>query len=195
MLIKTLNKSVRPDCFEVKSNTLELKVCKIMDCCKDEDDSRLDDDRRQVTQNTPSPQQSSQPKELHSFNELKELVHDGKIFTTGQHTKLYFSHVEIIIDLVESYQAYSNLIAKQPNLLGEYAVKKAEQASYYEKILRDLDIVLEMDQVYHTHEGLPQLPSPTDTPSRIGLENENTQIIMQTAHNDAERTNREMQII
>ena len=76
-----------------------------------------------------------------------------------QHSKLYFSCVEIINDLVEPYQAYSNLMASQPNLEGEYAVKRAEQASYYENILRNVDVALQMDQVHHICEGLPQLPN------------------------------------
>ena len=123
---------------------LELKVCKIMDHCKGEDDPRLNDDRRQVTQCAPSPQQPSQPKELCSFDELRELVHDSKVFMIEQHTKLYFSPVEIINDLVESY-AYSNLMTNQPDLVGEYAIKRAEQASYYEQILRNVDVFLQMD--------------------------------------------------
>ena len=52
-----------------------------------------------------------------------------------------------------------------------------------------------MDLVHCVHEGLPQLPSPRDTPTRGELENENLQVIMQSAHNDAESTNKEMQII
>ena len=98
---------------------------------------------------------------------------------TEECTKLYFSHVEIINDLVESYQAYSNLVANQPDLAGEYAVKRAEQASYYEKVLRNVDIVLQMDQVHCTSEGLLQLLSPKYTPSRGELENESTQVIIQ----------------
>ena len=174
---------------------LELKVCKITDCCEGEDDSRLNDDRRQVTQSAPSPQQPSQPKELCPFNELKKLIHDVKVFTTEQCTKLYFSHVERINDLVESYQAYSNLMASQPDVAGEYAVKRAEQVAYYEKILRNVNIVLQMDQVHYIHEGLSQLPSPRYTPTKGELENENLQVILQSAHNDVGRTNKEMQII
>ena len=40
---------------------LELQVCKIMDHLEDEEDSRLDDNRRQVTQGAPDLQQPSQP--------------------------------------------------------------------------------------------------------------------------------------
>ena len=120
--------------------------------------------------------------ELCTFNELEELIHEGKVYTTEQHSKLYFSHVEIINDLVESYQAYWNLMASQPNLEGECAVKRAEQASYYDKIFRNVDVVLQMDQVHHIHEELPQLPSPRYTPTRGELENEDLQVIIQSAH-------------
>ena len=40
---------------------LELKVCKITAHHEGQDNSRLDEDRRQVTQSTPSPQQPSKP--------------------------------------------------------------------------------------------------------------------------------------
>ena len=40
---------------------LELQVCKIMDHLEDEEDSRLDDDRRHITQGAPDLQQPSQP--------------------------------------------------------------------------------------------------------------------------------------
>ena len=53
------------------------------------------------------------------------MVHDGKIFMAEQHTKLYFSHVEIITELVESLQVYSNLIINQPELAGEYTLTQA----------------------------------------------------------------------
>ena len=86
-------------------------------------------------------------------------------------------------------------MASQPNLASEYELKRTEQVSYYQKILRNVDVVLQMDQVHHTHEGLPQLPSPRYTPTRGELENEDLQFIMQSAHNDAERTNKEMQIM
>ena len=145
---------------------LESKVCKIADQHDGIDDSRLDDKRRQASQDAPAPQKPSQTKELCSFDELKNLVHDGKIFSTDQHTNLYFSCVEVICDLVESFQAYSNLIRNQPELPGEYTSKQAEQASYYKGILRNIDVVLQMDQVHCVSEGLPQLPSPRYVPSR-----------------------------
>ena len=62
-------------------------------------------------------------------------------------------------------------------------------------ILRNIDVVLQMDQVHHVSEGLPQLPSPRYVPSRSELENENIEVILQLAHSDAERTDKETQII
>ena len=47
---------------------LELKVCKITDHHEGQDDSRLDEDRRQATQNTPSLQQPLQPNQQGSNN-------------------------------------------------------------------------------------------------------------------------------
>ena len=109
-------------------------MCKLADHHDGEDDSRLDDERRQVSQGVSAPQQPSQPRKLCPFHELKEMVHDGKIFMVEQCTNLYFDRVEVISDLVESFQTYSALITNQPELAGEYSMKQVEQATYYEKI-------------------------------------------------------------
>ena len=82
----------------------------------------------------PQPHKSHlKPRNYTAFDELKNLVHDGKIFSTDQCTNLYFSCVEVICNLAESFQVYSNLIRNQPELAGEYTSKQAEQASYYMK--------------------------------------------------------------
>ena len=47
---------------------LELKLCKIMDYHENVDDSRLDDDRKKVTQSIPSLQQPLQPNQQGSSN-------------------------------------------------------------------------------------------------------------------------------
>ena len=174
---------------------LESKVCKITVQWDGVDDSRLDDERRQASQDASAPQKPSQTKELCSFNELKYLVHDGKIFSTDQCTNLCFSHVEVICDLVKSFQAFSNLIRNQPELAGEYTSKQTEQASYYKGILRNIDVVLQMDQVHCVSEGLPQLPSPRYVPSRSELGSKNIEVILQLACSNTERTNKETQII
>ena len=93
------------------------------------------------------------------------MVHDGQIFSTEQCTDLYFKHVEVINDLVESFQMYSTHILNHPEATANYRSKQSEQASYYEKVIRNIDIVLEMDQVSHICEGLPQVPSPRYVPT------------------------------
>ena len=35
------------------------------------------------------------------------MTHDGQVFSMEQHTNLYFHHVEVINDLVESFQMYA----------------------------------------------------------------------------------------
>ena len=70
-----------------------------------------------------------------------------------------------------------------------------KQAAYYEKIIRNIDIVLQTDQVAFIHEGLPQIPSPRYTPTRYELENDNIRFILQSAHGDTDVADKEMQII
>ena len=50
-----------------------------------------------------------------------------------------------------------------------------------------------MDQVHCTGEGLQYLPAPRYVPSRGQLENVSGQIILQSAHNDAEKADQEAQ--
>ena len=68
-----------------------------------EDDSRVDDDRRQTTQDALAPQQPSQPRRLQPFHELRDMVHDGQVFSMGQCTNLYFHCIKVVNDLVESF--------------------------------------------------------------------------------------------
>ena len=118
----------------------------------------------------------SKPDHCEPFHELKDMVHNGQVFRMEQCTNLYFLHfegIEVINDLVESFQMYSTHIINQPQSAAEYRSKQTEQASYYEKIIRNIDIVLQMDQVACIHEGLPQVPSPRYVPTQDELENDN----------------------
>ena len=90
---------------------------------------------------------------------------------------------------------YSTHIINHPQSAAEYRSKQVEQASYYEKVVRNIDIVLQMDQVAHIHEGLPQVPSPRYIPTQDELENDNTRFILQSVHGDVDVTDKEMQII
>ena len=52
-----------------------------------------------------------------------------------------------------------------------------------------------MDQVACIHKGLPQVPSPRHVPTWDELENDHIRFILQSAHGDADVTDKEMQII
>ena len=106
------------------------------------------------------------------------MVHDGQVFSMDPCTDLYFLYVEVINDLVESFQMYSIHKNNHPESAAEYRAKQAEQASYYEKIIRNIDIILQMDQVDCIHDGLPQVPSPRYIPIQDKLENDNTRFIL-----------------
>ena len=172
---------------------LELDVCRIADHHNGDDDTRLDDEKRQMTQNIPAPQQPPQLRTLWPFHELIDMVHDGQVFSTEQYTDLYFKHVEVINDLVESFQMYSTHILNHPETTADYRSKQSEQASYYERVIRNISIVLQMDQVSHIHEDLPQVPSPRYVPTWDKLDN--IRFILQSAHGDADILDKEMQII
>ena len=49
-----------------------------------------------------------------------------------------------------------------------------------------------MDQVAHIHEGLPQVPSPRYIKTQDELENNNIRFILQSAHGDADVTDKKM---
>ena len=77
-------------------------------------------------------------------------------------------------------------------LAAGYTSKQTEIVSYYGKIIRNVNIVLQMDQVACIHEGLPQVPSPRYIPTQDELENENIRFILQSAHGDADVADKEM---
>ena len=117
-------------------------------------DSRLDEKRRLVPQEeATAPQQPAQPRTLRSFLELRDMTHEGQIFSMDQCTNLYFHHcAEVINDLIESFQMYSMQILNQPESAAEIRSRQSEQASYYENIIKNIDIVLQLDQIAHIHE-------------------------------------------
>ena len=123
------------------------------------------------------------------------MTHDGQVFSMEQHTNLYFHHVEVINDLVESLQMYATHMYYHPHSTAEYKPKQADQASYYEKIIRNIDVVLQTDQVFHICKGLPQVPAPRYTATWYELENDNLRLILQSACGDADVADKEMQII
>ena len=53
-----------------------------------------------------------------------------------------------------------------------------------------MDILLQMDQVAHIWEGLSQIPSPRYIPTWDELESDNIRFILQSAHGDADVTNK-----
>ena len=164
---------------------LEFNVCRIADHHNGKDDSRLDDDRKKKTPNSPAPLQSAQPRSLRPFHELIDMVYDGEVFSMKQHTNLYFHLVQVINDLVESFQMYAT---HRKN-------KQAEQALYYEKIIKNIDIVLQTDQVACIHEDLPHVSLPRYILTLNELENDNIRVISQSSCGDADVTEKEMQII
>ena len=93
------------------------------------------------------------------------MTHDGQVFSVKQHTNLYFHYVEVINDLVESFQMYATHMYYHPDSTAEYKPKQSDQASYYERVIRNIDVVLQMDQVACIWEGLPQVPAPRYTPT------------------------------
>ena len=113
----------------------------------------------------PAPPQSAQPRPLRPFHELMDMTDEQEVFSMEQCTNLYFHCIEVINDLIESFQMYSMQILNQLESAAEIRSRQSEQASYYENIIKNIDIVLQLDQVACIHEGLPQLPSPRYVPS------------------------------
>ena len=160
-MIIALNPQISLEIFSpFNLKELEFNVCRIADCHTNRDDSRVDDNRRQVPQEVPALQELTPHRQLRPFHEFKDMVHDGQVFSMEQCTNLYFDHFEVINDLVELFQMYSTHILNNPLSAPKYRAKQSEQASYYEKIIRNIDVVLQMDQVCHVHEGLPQVLHP-----------------------------------
>ena len=114
-------------CFNMFNlKELEFDVCRITDHHNNVDDSKMDDKRGQVPQEVPALQESAQHRQLQPFHKLKDMVHDGQVFSIEWHTNLYFDHVEVINDLAEFYQMYGTQILNNPLSTPEYRTKQAE---------------------------------------------------------------------
>ena len=72
---------------------------------------------------------------------------------------------------------YATHMYYHPDSTAEYRPKQAEQTSYHEKIIRNIDIVLQTDQVVCICKGLPQVPSPRYILTQDELENDNIRFI------------------
>ena len=104
-----------------------------------------------------------------------------------QCTNLYFHHVEVINNLIRIISDVLHMqILNQLESAAEIRSRQSEQAAYYENIIKNIHIVLQLDQVVHICEGLPQVPSPRYVPSRVELENDNIRLILWTAHGNAD---------
>ena len=142
-----------------KLRELEFDVCRIANNHNGESDSRLDEKRRQVPQEeAPAPPQSAQPSPLRPFQELRDMTHEGQVFSMEQCRNLYFHSIEVNNDLIESFEMYSMQILNQPESAAEIRSRQSEQAAYYENIIKNIDIVLQLDQVARIHEGLHRYP-------------------------------------
>ena len=75
------------------------------------------------------------------------MTHKGQVFSMEQHRNLYFHHIEVINDLLESFQMYSTQILNQLESASEIISRQSEQAAYYENIIKNIDILLQLDQV------------------------------------------------
>ena len=99
---------------------LEFNVCRIAHHHNSEDDSRLNEKRRQVPQEeAPAPPQSAQLRPLRSFHELRDMTHEGQVFS-----------IEVINDLIESFQMYSMQILNQPESAAEIRSRQSEQTAF-----------------------------------------------------------------
>ena len=145
-----------------------------------------------MSQSAPAPVQSAQPRSLQPFHDLEDMVHNGQVLSMEQCTNLYFLHIEVINDLVESFQMYSKHIINHPQSAAEYRSRESEQASYYEKVVRNINIVLQMDQVAYIHKGLHQVPTPRYVPTQDELKNDNIRPTLQPACGDADVTDKEI---
>ena len=88
------DKSIKPRDFfghfsPFNLKELEFDVCRIADHHNNEDDSRLDNEMRQVPQEVPALQKSAQPRQLRPFHELRDMVHDRQVYSMEQCTNVY----------------------------------------------------------------------------------------------------------
>ena len=99
---------------------LELKVCKITDHHEGQKDFRLDEDRRQVTQSTPSLQQPLQPNQQGSNNnsDLNSRLRNMGDLTDMGFSSPDYSTIHTVRNTASSCPAVNEILTLMPRKVG-----------------------------------------------------------------------------
>lgn len=122
-------------------------MCKLADFLQGLDDFRLVEGRRIVPQENNFIQYPTMPKVFKKFENLRNLRHNGQVFSVTQRSQLYMDRVDVIIEMIDTFQVFSRRINFNPEMENEYAVHRLDYTLNYNEIIHNIDIVLQEDQV------------------------------------------------
>ena len=93
-----------------------------------------------VSDNTNAPnskrlQCPSTPKELKSFDSLKELQYNGNMLTPEERSELYKDHTKVILEMAEPYNVFSRCIYFNPEMSEKYQSNIDRYIGYYTNII------------------------------------------------------------
>ena len=137
----------------------------------------------------------STPKQFNLFQEYKNIEHNGNMLTAEQRTKMYEDRSKVIAEMADTFYIFSRSIFFNPEMAEQYNHSHDKYINYFMQIVQNIDIFLQEDQLMHTKASFSQVPVPGYLPSSYGLEQTDTDQIIQTVNEEVASTNKEMQVI
>ena len=145
--------------------------------------------------NTDRLQYRSTPKELKTFDSLKQLQYDGNMLTPKERAGLYWDCTKVIVEMVDAYNVFSRSVYFNPEMSDKYQSNIEWYTRYYPDLIGHIDIYLQEDQLMHTKLGFPLVPVPSYLPNMHELEHSDVRNIENTAFAEIRHVESEMLVI
>ena len=137
----------------------------------------------------------SMPKQFNLFQQYKNVEHDSNMLTADQRTRVYEDRSKVIAEMAEAFYIFSRSIFFNPEMKEQYNLSCNKYINYFSHIVQNIDTFLQEDQLMHTKAGFSLVPVPGYLPNGNDLEQKNADQIIQTASDEVNSINKEMQVI
>ena len=107
----------------------------------------------------------STPKDLQSFNRLRDMKYDGKVLTSKRRSKLYWDRAKVIIEMVDSLHVFGRYMYFNPGMTNTYHNNINKYTGYFTSVIRNINVYLQEDQLMRTKSSFPLVPVPTYLPT------------------------------
>ena len=143
----------------------------------------------------PSPGPPMIPDNFPMYEEWENLTHQGVLFTISYRQQIYEGRSEIITTLIDCFSELNKHTKSYPETELACHQEKTHHFSYYLWLIQHIDNVLQEDNIFRHNNELPELPTPTYSPSVNDLETIHRIHIMSHAWRESDHALQEATII